>query len=89
MKTFADLDTALGRRAIDELLDGYVSWREECQAVAVAYGRLIASGSAERRLAYAVYFAALDREEQAARTYAHHVERVSGISANGPWGLGR
>ena len=80
MKTVADPDTALGRRAIDELLEGYVSWREECQAVALAYGRLIASGRSERQLVYAAYFAALDREEHAARTYAHHVERVRRIS---------
>ena len=30
----------------------------------------------ERRLAYAGYVAALDREEQAARTYAGHVDRI-------------
>jgi hypothetical protein len=81
MRPVADRrDTALGRRAIDELLEGYVSWREECQAVALAYGRLIASCRGERRLAYAAYFAALDREEHAAGTYAHHVERVRRIS---------
>ena len=53
MNTVADRDTAVGRRAIDELLEGYVSWREECQAVALSYGRLIASGCSERRLVYA------------------------------------
>jgi hypothetical protein len=80
MKIVADRDTAVGRRAIDELLEGYVSWREECQAVALAYGRLSASGCGERQLAYAAYFAALDREEHAARTYDHHVERVRRIA---------
>jgi hypothetical protein len=80
MNTVVDRDTAVGRRAIDELLEGYVSWREECQAVALSYGRLIASGCSERRLVYAAYFAALDREEHAARIYAHHVERVRRIS---------
>jgi len=45
MKTVADRDIALGRWTIDELLEGYVSWREECQAVALAFGRLMASGS--------------------------------------------
>jgi hypothetical protein len=35
---------------------------------------------AEGSLAYAGYVAALDREEQAASTYADHVERVSRIS---------
>jgi len=64
---------------LDELLEGCVSGREECQAVALAYGRLIAPGCSERRLVYAAYFAARDREEHAARIYAHHVERVRRI----------
>jgi len=81
MKIVADRDTAVGRRAIDELLESYVSWREECQAVAFAYGRLIASGRGERQLAYAAYFAALEGEERAARTYDHHVERVRRIAS--------
>jgi hypothetical protein len=80
MKTVADRDIALGRWTIDELLEGYVSWREECQAVALAFGRLMASGRGERQLVYAAYFAALDREEHAARTYAHHVERARSIA---------
>jgi hypothetical protein len=80
MNTVADLDTAVGRWAIDELLEGYVSWREDCQAVALSYGRLIASGCSERRQIYAAYFAAPDREGHAARIYAHHVERVRRIS---------
>lgn len=80
MKTATDRDAALGRRAIDELLEGYVSWREACQAVALSYRRVIASGCGERRLVYAAYFAALDREEHAARTYADHVERVRRIA---------
>jgi hypothetical protein len=31
-------------------------------------------------LAYAAYLAALDGEERAARTYAHHTERVARFS---------
>jgi hypothetical protein len=80
MSTFPDLETVLGRRAIDELLEGYVSWREECDAVRLAYRRLADSRPSERRLTYAGYLAALDREEHAARVYADHVDRVKRIS---------
>jgi hypothetical protein len=80
MRTVAAWDTALGRRAVDGLLESYVSWREECQAVRLAYERWIASDRGERGLAYAAYLAVLDREEHAARTYARHVERVTRFS---------
>jgi hypothetical protein len=72
--------TAVHRLAIDELLEGYVSWREACGAVWRAYERWIGSGRGERSLAYAAYLAALDGEERAARTYAHHTERVARFS---------
>jgi hypothetical protein len=80
MRIVADRDTALGRWAIDELLGSYISWREECYAVRLAYERWIASDRGERGLAYAAYVAALDGEEHAARTYAHRVERVKRIA---------
>jgi hypothetical protein len=73
--------TAFGRSVIDEMLERYISWREECCAVRLAYQRLADSDRRERGLAYAVYLAALDREERAARTYAGHVERARRIAA--------
>jgi hypothetical protein len=76
MRMVTDGNTALGRWAIDELLERYVSWREECHTVWLAYQRWIDSDRGELGLAYAGYRAALDREEQAARSYADHVERV-------------
>lgn len=75
MGTVFDSDTAVGRWAVDELLEDYVSWREECHAVRLAYQRWIDSTRADGRLAYAGYVAALDREEHAARAYAHHLGR--------------
>jgi hypothetical protein len=75
MATVFDSDTAIGRWAIDELLQCYVSWREECHGVRLAYRRWIDSERAEGRLAYAGYVAALDREERAAHAYADHLER--------------
>jgi hypothetical protein len=71
--------TTRGRRAVDQLLERYVCWREECYAVALAYQRWSDSDRAERGLAYAGYIAALDREEQAAREYAKEIESVSRI----------
>jgi hypothetical protein len=80
MRIVAERDPAPGRWAIDELLGSYISWREECHTVRLAYERWIASDRGERGLAYAAYLAALDREEHAARTYAHRVERVRRLS---------
>jgi hypothetical protein len=80
MGTVTDSTTRFGRWAIDEMLNRYISWREECYAVQAAYQRWTDSDRRERRLAYAGYLAALDREERAARIYAVHVERVSRIA---------
>jgi hypothetical protein len=76
MHTVTDNTIAFAQRAIDELVERYISWCEESLAVRVAYQRWANSGRGERRLAYAGYVAALDREEQAARTYAGHVDRI-------------
>lgn len=80
MRTVVESDTAYSRWAIDALLECYVSWREECQAVRLAYQRWSGSGRDARWLAYAAYVAAIDREECAAHKYAEHVEVVSLIS---------
>ena len=80
MHTVTDSATAFGQWAIDEMLECYISWREECAAVRAAYQQWADSDRRERGLVYAGYLAALDREERAARTYAGHVERVSRIA---------
>jgi hypothetical protein len=76
MDTVADSTIAFARRAIDELVERYISWCDESYAVRTAYQQWSNSGRGERRLAYAGYVAALDREEQAARAYAGHVDRI-------------
>jgi hypothetical protein len=76
MDTAADSTIAFARRTIDELVERYISWREESRAVRTAYQQWANSGRGDHRLAYAGYVAALDREEQAARTYAGHVGRI-------------
>jgi hypothetical protein len=80
MRTILDTDAAHGRRVVDELLERYVCWREECITVKQSYEGWSAADRGEGALAYAAYVAALDREEHAARSYAHHLERVRGIS---------
>jgi hypothetical protein len=61
----------------DDLIDLYVHWREECIAVRAAYTWWSDAQTDERATAFAVYRAALDREEQASRVYADLISRVA------------
>jgi hypothetical protein len=74
-----DLASARGRRRrwVDDMMDDYVSWRDACAAVAVSYENWECSDRQDRKLAYSVYVAALDREEQAATAYQRAVAQVS------------
>jgi hypothetical protein len=67
-----------GRREIvDEMIDDYVSWREACAAVAVSYENWRCWDPPDEKLAFSVYVAALDREEQAAAAYQRAVAQVA------------
>jgi hypothetical protein len=79
MRTVIDSDTLLARSAVDVLLEYYVRWREECQAVWLTYQSWADADRSERGLAYAAYLAALDREERAARAYADQIVWVRRI----------
>jgi hypothetical protein len=59
---------------IDAVMDGYVAWREESAAVESAYRTWRGAPPAQRTFAFDDYFAALDREEQAASEYRRLVE---------------
>ena len=59
---------------IDEVMDGYVTWREESAAVESAYHSWRSAGRDEEAVAFDDYFAALDREERAASEYRRLVE---------------
>jgi hypothetical protein len=65
------------RQIVDELMDDYVSWREACAAVATAYENWKYAERQDKKLAFGVYVAALDREEQAAATYQRTVAQVA------------
>ena len=63
-------------RLVDELVDAYVAWRETCAGVDDAYRYWASDSGPRRRVAFGVYMAALDAEEQAAESYARLVRRV-------------
>lgn len=72
-----EVDTAAGARLVDEMLERYVDWRAECEAVGAAYQAWSSETGPERVLWYAAVTAALDREECAARLYAACITQLS------------
>jgi hypothetical protein len=68
-------DASAGREAalLDELLAGYVNWRESAQAVAEAYARWSFAPAPERAMRIAAYTATLDQEQKTAAAYAEAV----------------
>lgn len=65
------------RQYVDDMMDDYVSWRDACAAVAVSYEYWKCSDRTDEKLAFSVYVAALDREEQAAAAYQRAVVQVA------------
>lgn len=61
---------------VDDLIDSYVSWREQCSAVSIAYLTWVEAVPEDRDDAYAAYVATVDREERAAADYRLLVERL-------------
>ena len=68
-------------QAVDRLVAAYVDWREESIATREAYSRYDPTAGRNHRDAFAVYIAALDREERAAAEYAGCVERVCALAS--------
>jgi hypothetical protein len=68
----ADVRTEL----IDDLMEAYVEWREECAGLVHAYERWASVPATDRDLAFAAYKAALDREQQASAVYSNRIDRV-------------
>jgi hypothetical protein len=63
---------------IDETVEAYVDWREESAAVWDAYEQWEWASVADARLAFAAYWAAVDREERASNVYADLAMRLIG-----------
>ena len=61
---------------VDRLIELYCDWRSECWAVRTAYEQFTAAPPEDRALAYAAYWAALDREEAAADVYAEQLQKI-------------
>lgn len=66
------------QRLVDEMMEGYVTWREACAAVETSYELFGRAAGPERKLAFTAYCAALDREEKAAQEYRRIVELLPG-----------
>jgi hypothetical protein len=74
-------DTLRRERLVDELVEAYVDWRETCARVDDAYRSWANEAARGDRVAFALYMAALDAEEQAAKVYAEFVRRADRL----PW----
>lgn len=61
---------------VDEMLDCYVTWREDAAAVADAYRKWSSATAGEAARRFSVYAAALDLEESSAQSYALVVATV-------------
>jgi hypothetical protein len=62
---------------VDELVDRYLCWREECVSVQSSYDNWIRAAAGEQGLAYSAHVAALDREERAAVIYQRCAELIT------------
>jgi hypothetical protein len=71
------MKTLTRTRLVDDVIDAYVDWREECLFVWDAYCRWAAAPQADATLAFAAYAAALDREERASAYYAGRISRLA------------
>lgn len=73
-----DPDERLRRKnaLIDEAMERYVEWREECAAVYDAYANWTSAPMEEADLPFAAYSAALDREQSAATVYGRALARL-------------
>lgn len=89
-----DADAIPEQRRVDAAVAAYVEWRVTCTDVRSACRRWARAPAAEADLAYAVYRAALDREQAAAEVYAGLMKQVGHLvecgleyplSASTPW----
>ena len=68
------------KRLVDEAIEAYVGWREECAEVWDAYERWADAPRIDAAGAFAAYRAALDREESASHAYGELL-RTAGATA--------
>jgi hypothetical protein len=71
------VNTQIRPELIDDLMETYLEWREECIALRQAYERWSSGPVAERELSFAAYGAALDREQRASAVYADRFNLIA------------
>ena len=64
------------RWLVDELVEAYVNWRDECSAVWITYADWSDAPEGDATYRYATYLAALIREQHASERYARLIRRV-------------
>jgi hypothetical protein len=69
------------RRLVNDALDAYAGWRDQCSAVEVAYCHWAAAEGNEAAVWYNAYSAAVDREERACEHYARLMRRLGDLVA--------
>jgi hypothetical protein len=67
---------AVPRWLVDDYVNSYVRWREECDAVRHAYRLAQLADLEDRAWTLALYDAALDYEEEAARELQGRIELI-------------
>jgi hypothetical protein len=72
---------------LDEAVDAYVDWREECTEVWDAYERWRRAPAADAPFAFSAYCAAVDREERASHMYAKLMTRAAALGHHCPSGI--
>jgi hypothetical protein len=75
------MNTLSRTRLVDKLVEAYVDWREACARVDEAYRSWASETGLCASVAFGLYMAALDAEEQAAEFYAGLVRRADKL----PW----
>jgi hypothetical protein len=75
------MDTLRRERLVGGLVEAYVDWRESCTRVDDAYRSWARDTDPRDGVAYGLYMAALDAEQQAADIYAGLVRRACRL----PW----
>jgi hypothetical protein len=70
------MDKLSQKRLVDKLVEAFVDWREACARVDDAYRACASETGPCGRVAFGLYTAALDAEEQAAEVYAGLVRRA-------------
>lgn len=75
--TAGDMSSGTHQLLVDDAVAAYLTWREHAGAVESAYRCWQSAESDEAEFAFAVYCAALDREERASAAYARSLERAA------------